>query len=145
SWERWPSLATRGTVLVVDDQDDVREVVVAQLEALGFRVAHAANGKAAFELLAKGGIDLLMADYAMPGMSGLELARAARKRQPGPPVLLMSGYVETSRIDRQVEGARVVKKPYRLAELVDAIEALLRRRPVDSGRRTVIPLRAREE
>jgi PAS domain S-box-containing protein len=145
SWERWPSLAARGTVLVVDDEDDVREVAVAQLEALGFRVAHAANGKAALELLGKGGIDLLMADYAMPGMSGLELARAARKRQPGLPVLLMSGYVETARIDHQVEGARLVKKPYRLAELVDAIEALLRRRPVAAGRRTVIPLRAREE
>ncbi|HEV2552112.1 MAG TPA: PAS domain S-box protein [Stellaceae bacterium] len=145
SWERWPSLATRGTVLVVDDQDDVREVVVAQLEALGFRVAHAANGKAALELLAKGGIDLLMADYAMPGMSGLELARTARKRQPRLPVLLMSGYVETVRLDRQVEGARLVKKPYRLAELVEAIDGLLRRRPVEGGRRTVIPLRAREE
>ncbi len=145
SWDRWPSLATRGTVLVVDDQDDVREVAVAQLEALGFRVAHAANAKAALELLARGGIDLLMADYAMPGMSGLELARAARKRQPGLPVLLMSGYVETAHIDRQVEGARLVKKPYRLAELVDAIEALLRRRPVEDGRCTVIPLRAREE
>jgi PAS domain S-box-containing protein len=145
SWERWPSLATRGTILVVDDQDDVREVAVAQLEALGFRVTQATSGKAALELLAKGGIDLLMADYAMPGMSGLELARAARKRQPGMPVLLMSGYVETARIDRQVEGARLVKKPYRLAELVDAIEALLHRRPVEGERGTVIPLRAREE
>jgi PAS domain S-box-containing protein len=145
SWERWPSLAARGTVLVVDDQDDVREVAVAQLEALGFRVAHAGNGKVALELLAKGGIDVLMADYAMPGMSGLELARVARKRQPSLPVLLMSGYVETARIDHQVEGARLVKKPYRLAELVDAIEALLRRRPVEAARRTVVPLRAREE
>ena len=116
---------------------------MAQLEALGFRVAQAANGKAALELLAKGGFDLLMADYAMPGMSGIELTRAARTRQPGIPVLLMSGYVETSRIDRQVEGARLVKKPYRLAELVDAIESLLRGRAAHPDRRTVVPLRAR--
>jgi PAS domain S-box-containing protein len=145
SWDRWPSLDTRGTVLVVDDEDDVREVAVAQLEALGFRVAHAASGKAALELLARGGIDLLIADYAMPGMSGLELARAARQRRPGLPVLLMSGYVETARIDRQVEGARLVKKPYRLAELVDAIEVLLSRSPWRAGRRTVIPLHTHED
>jgi len=143
SLAHWPSLTARGTILVVDDQDDVREVAVAQLEALGFRVAQAANGKAALELLAKGGFDLLMADYAMPGMSGIELTRAARTRQPGIPVLLMSGYVETSRIDRQVEGARLVKKPYRLAELVDAIESLLRGRAAHPDRRTVVPLRAR--
>jgi CheY-like chemotaxis protein len=132
-------------VLVVDDQDDVREVAVAQLEALGFRVAQASNAKAALELLARGDIDLLMADYAMPGTSGIELARAARARQPTIPVLLMSGYVETTRIDRQVEGARLVKKPYRLAELVDAIESLLRNRAARRDRPTVIPLRARED
>ena len=133
------------TVLVVDDQDDVREIAAAQLEVFGHRVVQARDGRAALDLLAgKGtGIDLLMADYAMPGMSGLELARAAHARQPDLPVIIITGYADAESLDGIVEGAALLKKPYLASELGDAVEFALRRPRRDSGK--VVALRRGDE
>jgi CheY-like chemotaxis protein len=85
-------------VLVVDDQEDVREVTVAHLEALGYQVIQAASGRAALDLLGGNcpGIELVMADYAMPGMSGIELAQAVRATCPDLPIVIVTGYVDTT-------------------------------------------------
>ncbi len=73
----------RGRVLVVDDQDDVRDVAVAYLETLGYDTAEAASGRAALALIDGGlAIDLALVDYAMPGMTGLELMRALETVMP---------------------------------------------------------------
>jgi PAS domain S-box-containing protein len=81
-------------ILLVEDNDHVREFAVNLLEDLGFRVTAAATGEAALERLAAGGIDLLFSDVVMPGISGLELARTAREMDAHLPVLLASGYSE---------------------------------------------------
>src|SRR5204862_517438 len=67
-------LSRRARVLVVDDNEDVRDVMVAYLEALGYQSLQAASGHDALELLtdAGGSVDVLLADYAMPGMSGAD-------------------------------------------------------------------------
>jgi PAS domain S-box-containing protein len=144
--ERWdgkrPSLAPgRATVLVVEDQEDVREVAVVQLEALGYRVVQAASGDAALDVLNSAtGIDLLMVDYAMPGMSGIDVASAARAKCPDLPVLIVTGYIDTARMDGKIQGARLMRKPYRMAELADAVEYLLRGE--SAGTTNVVGLRA---
>jgi CheY-like chemotaxis protein len=134
------------TVLVVDDHEDVREVATAQLEALGYQVVQAASGKVALDLLGSGnGIDLLMVDYAMPEMSGIDLARAVQRKCPDMPVLIVTGYADTALVHGQIPLARIMKKPYRMTELAEAIENLLRRRSGDRPSGNVVALRAAEK
>ena len=129
------------TVLVVDDQEEVREVTAAQLESLGYRVVQAASGHTALDLVGNGGgLDLLIVDYAMPGMSGIEVARAVADKCPDLPVIVATGYVDTSRFDKQAPQALMMKKPYRITELAKAVEHMLRHGP-QRGIRNIAPLR----
>jgi CheY-like chemotaxis protein len=91
----------RGTVLIVDDQEEVREIAAIHLEALGYEIIQAANGRAALDLLEVGGtpvMDVLLVDYAMPGISGAEVIRAARQARPNLPAVLMTGYADADLI-----------------------------------------------
>ncbi|MGO8916012.1 MAG: PAS domain S-box protein [Stellaceae bacterium] len=134
----------RATVLVVDDQEDVREVTTAQLEVLGYGVVQAASGRTALDLLGNcNAIDLLIVDYAMPEMSGIDVARAARDRCPDLPVIIATGYVDTTRFDDHISHARMMKKPYRMAELADTVEYMLRHNR-QRGASTVAALRTIE-
>jgi CheY-like chemotaxis protein len=136
------TVAGGATVLVVDDHEDVREVATAQLEALGYQVVQAASGKVALDLLGSGnGIDLLMVDYAMPEMSGVDLARAVQRKCPEMPVLIVTGYADTALVHGQIPLARIMKKPYRMTELAEAVENLLRRRGAERPAGNVVPLR----
>jgi CheY-like chemotaxis protein len=137
-----PRANCRTTVLVVDDLEDVREVAVAYLEALGYPTIQASDGQVAVNLLdAKNAatIDLLLVDFAMPNLSGLKVARAARARRPDLPIVVMTGYADTSLFDEEVEGAVLLRKPYRMPELAAAIETALARRGHAHG--TVTPIR----
>jgi PAS domain S-box-containing protein len=124
-------LAPTAVDLVVDDQEDVREVMIAYLEALGHPTIQAASGRRAVELLtgsAAPAIDLLLVDYAMPGISGIEVARSARARHPDLPIIIVTGFVDTSFFGDWIDGAQLLRKPYRLHELAAAIEAAQARR-----------------
>ena len=141
--EQLRTVGRRATVLVVDDQDDVREVAVAQLEALGYQVVQAASGRTALDLLGGdcAGVDALMADYAMPGMSGIELAQAVRAKCPDLPVIIITGYVDTTGFDDRIENGVLLKKPYRMHELGGAVEYALRRQGRSSKPSSVVTLR----
>jgi CheY-like chemotaxis protein len=102
------------TVLLVEDNDHVREFARHLLDELGYRVVTAASAEEALERLGTEPVDLLFSDVVMPGLSGVELARLARERDPALPVLLASGYSE------EIVGAagadfEIVRKPYDLA------------------------------
>ena len=74
----------RGRVLIVDDQEEVREIAAIHLMSLGYEIIQAANGRAALDILEGGrgaGVDVLLVDYAMPGISGAEVIRAAETRR----------------------------------------------------------------
>ena len=115
------------TILVVDDEADVREVAVAHLQELGYQVIQAAHGGAALRLIGDHpGIDLLIADYAMAEMNGIELAQAVRERCPDLPIVIMTGYSDVSAIDPQLLDMPMLKKPYRIAELAATVERTLR-------------------
>jgi two-component system cell cycle response regulator CpdR len=119
-------------VLFVEDDDDIREMAVGYLETAGFRVRAAADGEAALGLLAAQPPDLLITDLVMPGrIDGFELARRAIAHRPDLKILYISGYAE--RI-RQNEGlvarGELLKKPFRLAALHEAVERQLRSQPV---------------
>jgi PAS domain S-box-containing protein len=119
--------APRGTetILVVEDERDVRETAVMMLESLGYKVLVAENGPAALKILeGPATVDLLFTDMVMTGgMTGLELAAKAQSRRPGLKVLYTSGYAESAVRDHEqaLRDAEWVAKPYvrqRLAERV---------------------------
>jgi CheY-like chemotaxis protein len=117
-------VARRGTLLLVDDDPLVLASTAAMLEDLGHRVVEAASGAAALERLRAGAaIDLVITDYAMPGMTGLQLAEALRRLRPGLPVLLATGYAEL-RGEGTAELPRL-DKPFEQEALARATEACL--------------------
>lgn len=87
-------------VLLVEDDDDNRELMGEVLEAAGFVVTSAASGAEGLRRLAESGIDVVVTDVGMPGMGGLEMARAARELAPRVPVVVVTGWAERDDIAR---------------------------------------------
>jgi CheY-like chemotaxis protein len=113
-------------VLLVEDNDHVREFAHHLLDEIGYQVLSAASAEEALALLETQKVDVLFSDVVMPGRSGVELARLARKRDPALPVLLASGYSE------EIVGSagaefEIVRKPYDGALLEAALAAALER------------------
>ena len=107
-------------ILVVDDDHAVRQVTVEMARDLGFEVAQAAGGEQALALLDKLAPPprMILLDYAMPGMNGLQLARALRDRGITAPIALVTGYAELSEADVQSgELAGLLRKPFTIREL----------------------------
>ncbi len=121
---------TRGdeTILIVEDEADVRAIAVRFLQSLGYRVLAAADAAAALaQLEATPGIALLFSDVILgAGMSGVELADAARRLRPQLPVLLTSGYERAAADDAR--GFPLLHKPYRREQLAAAIRDAFARR-----------------
>ena len=89
-------LTGKETILLVEDEEMVRELAVESLQGYGYTILQAPNGDKALSICEsyKGEIDLLITDLVMPGMNGIELSRKFRDSHPGVPVLFMSGYAE---------------------------------------------------
>jgi len=116
--------ARRGTALVVEDDPDVLESAIVSLESLGYDVLTAENGPGALDVLRrKQKIDLLFSDVVMPkGMTGIELAREARRLRPEVKVLLVSGYPRSVlEANEPLDDFVLIAKPYRLEELVQGL------------------------
>jgi len=111
-----------GTALLVDDEDLVRMSTADMLVDLGYDVVEACTGEEALRLI-DGGLqpDLVVTDHLMPGMTGVELAKALRTSRPEMPLLIVSGYAEEDGID--LSFARLTK-PFRNAELTACLAAL---------------------
>ncbi len=127
------------TILVVDDDKDVREFAVACLENLGYQVVAADGGHAAVQIAAsEARIDVLLIDIAMPEMTGVEAMEAILNERPRLPFLYMTGYVGPTKLDPSEQ--RVLKKPFTIAELAAKVEELLFAEDSVADRK-VVPLR----
>ena len=117
------------TVLLVEDEDAVRESEREYLEQRGYTVLAAANGPAALELVASSGreIQLLVTDVVMPKMSGSELAEQLLAQRPGLKVLYVSGYAESTVMQHGLAelGSRFLHKPFTLKALAAKIREVL--------------------
>ena len=117
------------TILVVDDETDLLELVEENLKALGYTVYTASNAEQALTVMANnGGIDLVFSDVVMPGgMNGFELAETLSERYPGVKILLTSGYTEraVARNGQSRFTATMLDKPYTQLELGQRIRAIL--------------------
>ena len=123
------SHASQGeTILVVEDEDSVRAVIVAVLEDLGYRFIEASDPHAALVLIESGRpIDLLVTDVGLPGMNGRQLAEIACEKRPDLKVLFVTGYAGQAvvRDGFLTERMHMITKPFVIDELAQAIRAII--------------------
>ncbi len=122
-----PSSGIVQTILLVEDEEGVRDVAARVLRRAGYRVLEAADGIEALELDAMfgAGIDLVLTDVVMPRLGGPELVRRLTARAPGRKVLFTSGYSASPVTDTLEPGQAFLQKPYLPSTLVVAVKALL--------------------
>ncbi|GJD87592.1 Sensor histidine kinase RcsC [Methylobacterium hispanicum] len=117
-----PVASRPARVLVVDDDPEVRHVTASFIRRFGYREVEAESGAAAVGILERETFDLVVADLAMPGMSGVDLANLVRTRWPDLPLLILTGHAEAVEIP---EDLPVLAKPFQSAELARRVSALL--------------------
>ncbi|MDO8914287.1 MAG: response regulator [Phenylobacterium sp.] len=115
----------RPVVLLVDDDSAVREITAGMLDELGYCVVEAGSGGAALETLQqRPDIDLMLLDFAMPGMNGAEVAREAITRRPHLPIVFVTGYADVEALAHAGD-AGVIQKPFEDHELASKLRAVL--------------------
>lgn len=122
-----PRINPFASILVVDDDKLVRRFMTESLRSLGYEVRDAADGADALMILDERRFDLLLADFAMPGMNGAELARAAQLKHPGLPVLIVSGYADSAAVEAVLGTTKQLRKPFDMAELGAAVADTLKK------------------
>jgi signal transduction histidine kinase len=114
------------TILVIDDDERVREVMADALCDAGARIVTAPNGEAGLAMLGAENPDLVVVDFAMPGINGAEVARRVRLRDVSLPVLIVSGFAESTTLtDITGPDVTLLRKPFRNSELLQAAASLL--------------------
>jgi PAS domain S-box-containing protein len=122
-----PEPARMATVLVVEDESALRDVLTEFLQSSGLRVAAASGGREALARLDLGErVDILLTDLVMPGLDGRSLAQLARTKLPNLQVIYMSGHTDDTLLQRELlnEGLFYLQKPFTRADLVKAINAV---------------------
>jgi len=113
------------TILFVEDETDLRALVMSMLSAKGFRVFAAADGYEAVRILAAHHVDLLFTDVVMPGMDGVQLASQAKAMRPDIKVLFATGYAQRALERGAMRLGRLLYKPLREPEVIREVEAML--------------------
>lgn len=122
-----PVAAARPRVLLVEDQDSVRDLLTTVLERNGFDVVSAPSGEVALDLASDASFDILLTDFVLPGMTGLEVARKIRQDAPRIRVLFMSGYTGDAVLDTAEFGGEsaFIQKPFASKALIARLRSLL--------------------
>src|SRR5262249_46890095 len=123
----WETLMPK--VLLIEDDRETADEIIAEFAALGFDVAWAPTGIEGLDRARSGNPDVMIVDRLLPGMDGLTIVEALRKDEISTPVLVLSGLAA---VDDRVRGLRAggddyLTKPFDLVELIARVEALLRR------------------
>lgn len=123
-----PQQPEKGTILLVDDEQAVRSIVLRILRRANYRVLEAESGEAALKLADEheGHIDLVITDMFMPGLRGPEVVQRLAPKRPGLRALFMSGYADQDARTGVPAGANFLNKPFSAKELASAVEAVLK-------------------
>ncbi len=121
------SRVLKGSILLVEDDDEVAVLVTEMFRELGYRVVRVASAQAALGALADDvNVNLIFSDVMMPGqMNGIDLAKEVKRRRPDLPILLTTGYAGTTLEAAESECIRVLAKPYDVVSLEAAVKAAL--------------------
>ena len=120
--------ARTGAVLVIDDEDPVRELVAEVLASQGHRVMTACGGREGLERFEAGQFDLVITDLGMPDITGWDVVRGVRARRPETPVVLVTGWGEVVETPADVRVDGLISKPFDVAKLTAAVSEALARR-----------------
>jgi PAS domain S-box-containing protein len=122
-----PPRAREGArVLVVDDDPDVRRFIVGLLEDSGYAIRSAVDGPEGLQVLQdEGPFDLLLLDFAMPGMTGSEVARTVRAKDAEQRILMMTGYLEHESVLSELDAQPMLQKPFDPSELLFRVAAMI--------------------
>ena len=127
-----PESETRPTVLVVDDEEDLRDIIRRMLDRRGFATLVAGDPQQAIAVCREhpGEIDILVTDLGLPGVSGGELSRSATELRPGMRVVYISGLPKDIAVTDGLigEDALLVKKPFSSESLVEALRSVIAER-----------------
>jgi signal transduction histidine kinase/CheY-like chemotaxis protein len=118
---------TAAHILVVEDDAFVRTSVVDSLQALGHHVTQAMHGPAALAEVARARPDLMITDYMMPGMTGVELMKQVRAMHPHLPMIMATGYADMKAVEEIIGDNGFLRKPFQLAELAASVDRALAR------------------
>ncbi len=110
------------TLLVVDDEADLRDILASELEFMGARVLQAENVTAAKLLLGQHQVDLIVSDIRMPGGSGIDLLEFVKSRNVNSPLILITGFADITTEDAFNKGAEaLLHKPFKLEDLIKLV------------------------
>jgi CheY-like chemotaxis protein len=118
-------VARYSTILLVEDDAAVRDVLIRMLSEKGFGVITAGDAYEAIRVLAERHVDLLFTDIIMPSMDGVHLAKQAKLIRPEIKILFATGYAQKAVEREAAQVGRVLHKPLREAEVIREVEALL--------------------
>ena len=118
---------TRVHALIVDDDDDVREVVKLTLSQHGYDVKDIGDGATAIETAHRHSFDIAVVNLTMPGISGASVIKQIKQRQPELPVVIITGSLAPEQEGLAGMFSRILYKPFRIEELRETVEEILNR------------------
>jgi CheY-like chemotaxis protein len=131
----------RTRILVVDDDPEARWITAEYLRGIGHDVVEAGSGRTALTALERNDpYDLMVVDLVMPGLSGAEMVRLARRARPDLQAIFCTGYVDIARFAAEIGNDTLLRKPFAPEVLAEAVERALPRRPIGETA-NVVPLR----
>ena len=122
----------KATILVVEDNATMRDLLVDTLDAIGYRATEASDGSEALQKLKEQKFDLIITDIMMPGIDGVALLKKVRKDYPNLPVLFITG-VATPEVVERASPDGFLAKPFRISHIEELIEDTLKGRDVAVG------------
>jgi excisionase family DNA binding protein len=125
-WFRQHAASTRSTILVVDDEEAVRDLLTDALASKQRLVLAAASGEEAIELVKKSEVDLVLLDLSMPGLNGVDTFREIQTLRPGLPVVIVTGYPDSDLMARALEVGpfTMISKPVDINQVQKTVERI---------------------
>jgi PAS domain S-box-containing protein len=120
-----PTRASGESILIIEDDIDVRRFIVECLSNLGYRVSEADNGHAGLDMLQHCLPDLMIVDFAMPGLNGAEVATLARERHSALPIIFVTGYADMDAVERVAGTKLLLRKPFDVTALSNIVRDAL--------------------
>lgn len=126
-WFRQHAATARSTILVVDDEEAIRDLMVAALGSKSREVLTAATGEEAVEIVKRADVDLVLLDLSMPGMNGVDTFREIQALRPGLPVIIVTAYPDSDLMARALEIGpfTMMSKPVDLTKIQTTVDRIV--------------------